>query len=53
MVVGEVVPFKGLTLHSSSPSQVCSDSSSLTAAGGAILQCTEDIPSYWWDSDND
>ena len=26
-----------------------SDSSSLTAAGGAILQWTEDIPSYSWD----
>jgi len=30
-----------------------SDSSSLTAAGGAILQWTEDIPSYSWDSDDD
>jgi len=27
-----------------------SDSSSLTAAGGAIPQWTEDIPSYSWDS---
>jgi len=27
--------------------------SSLTAAGGAILQWTEDIPSYSWDSDDD
>jgi len=30
-----------------------SDSSSLTAADGAILQWTEDIPSYSWDSDGD
>jgi len=30
-----------------------SDSSSLTAAGGAIPQWTEDIPSYSWDSDDD
>jgi len=30
-----------------------SDSSSLTAAGGAILQWTEDIPSYSWDSNDD
>jgi len=30
-----------------------SDSSILTAAGGAILQWTEDIPSYSWDSDDD
>jgi len=30
-----------------------SDSSSLTAAGGAILQWTEDIPGYSWDSDDD
>jgi hypothetical protein len=30
-----------------------SDSRSLTAAGGAIPQWTEDIPSYSWDSDDD
>ena len=30
-----------------------SDSSSLTAAGRAILQWTEDNPSYSWDSDDD
>ena len=30
-----------------------SDSSSLTAASGAILQWREDIPSYSWDSDGD
>jgi len=30
-----------------------SDSSSLTAAGGAIPQWTEDIPIYSWDSDDD
>jgi len=30
-----------------------SDSSSLTAAGRAILQWTEDIPSYSWDSNDD
>ena len=30
-----------------------SDSSSLTAAGGAILQLTEEIPSYSWNSDDD
>jgi len=29
------------------------DSSSLSAAGGAILQWTEDIPRYSWDSDDD
>jgi len=28
-------------------------SSNLTAAGGAIQQWAEDIPSYWWDSDGD
>jgi hypothetical protein len=26
-------------------------SSSLTVTSGAIPQWTEDIPSYWWDSD--
>jgi len=30
-----------------------SDSSGLTAAGEAIPQWTEDIPSYSWDSDDD
>ena len=29
------------------------DSSSLTAAGGAIPQKKEEIPSYSWDSDDD
>ena len=29
------------------------NSSSLPAAGGAIPQWTEDIPSYSWDSDDD
>jgi len=30
-----------------------SDSSGLTAAGGAIPQWAGDIPSYSWDSDDD
>jgi len=30
-----------------------SDSKSLTAARGAILQWKEDIPGYSWDSDDD
>jgi hypothetical protein len=30
-----------------------SGSSSVTAAGGAIQQGAEDVPSYWWDSDGD